>query len=757
MILNAKKVFCSGVLILLVLSFASSCSRQHIAPQADLQLRSPQLRLIPARVGYSFKLQREGEKSAFIVLTGKVRFTLGEKRLHIVHAKLKEARADKLLYQLELSESGLEALATLTLVAPGTVQVSYRAINFTPTSISEEFADGGEHYYGVWEASENERLDNRGVRKPFLGGLMNDRGANARAPYYFTSKNYGVYVDNSSKGSFTFAIGGKTGFRFETPTLEYYIFSAPSYREIFRRYLDFGGASRMPPLWALGSMWWRNDAHVGTTGHQNSQELIISDAIRLAQHHIPASAMWIDRPYGTGENGWGNMDFDHSFPDPKGLVQDLDVMGFKVMLWIANRCAGLLWSEGSAKNFFFPGYKEKDWPAIDLSKKDASRWFQEKLSTFARLGFKGFKIDRGEEGELPDSAMNLNAVQFPKVAAQTLREHFDEDYFIFSRNLNDRGRMYSALWNGDPKATFKGFRSSVLQVQRAALLNFPMWGSDTGGYSGKTNKELLARWAGFSAFTPFMEFLIDQTDKTIWELSDNELIEIIRAHAETHHLLIPYVRSYLKLAELNGYPLVRPLFLEFPEAEELREINDQYMYGHELLVAPVMKDAARSRKVSLPQGKWLDFETRSTIYNGARAIRVSAALGKIPVFIREGALLVRGDILKGNNSWTREWKPSLSIEWYPSQSHESSFEYFDGKRLHRLVGMTKDNKWRLTFDNLRAPGVITIFCKGVPQLTKNGESQVEGKDFWFDSQKMQLHIPFNGSTTLEIGGTQSIF
>ena len=121
-------------------------------------------------------------------------------------------------------------------------------------------------------------------------------------------------------------------------------------------------------------------------------------------------------------------------------------------------------------------------------------------------GVQGYKIDRGEESEVPEHLENRNAVLFPKMAAEGLQRRYGEDYFVFARNLYDEGRKYSAVWNGDSYG-WKGLRESVRQALRCALMNFPMWGSDTGGY-GETTAELFARWSQFAAYTPMMEILI---------------------------------------------------------------------------------------------------------------------------------------------------------------------------------------------------------------------------------------------------------
>ena len=175
---------------------------------------------------------------------------------------------------------------------------------------------------------------------------------------------------------------------------------------------------------------WRDDNHADLRDVSNAQERVINDADRLRALHIPAGAIWLDRPYGTGQMGWGNMDFDSSFPDPPKMISDLNDRGIALLLWIANRCWNMLYQEGSAKGYLFGGPGS----AADLQRPEAYEWFKEKLNAYFRLGVKGYKIDRGEEGELPRSVENLNAILFPKLAAEGLEQFHDRDYLEFSRN-----------------------------------------------------------------------------------------------------------------------------------------------------------------------------------------------------------------------------------------------------------------------------------------------------------------------------------
>jgi len=643
---------------------------------------------------------------------------------------------------------------TLQFVSPEVIQVHITFTGSKDQSVSEEFDDRGEHYYGIWEYPFGGNIDNRGADWDFMG-LRNQRYAHhssVRAPFYFTSGKYGVYVDSTSPGHFSIAQAGKTSFSFETNELKYSIIYGPSYAEILKRYNEMAGPPVLPPLWAFDSIWWRDDYHEDPRDAANAQEKVIQDADRLRSLHIPASTIWLDRPYASGDMGWGNMDFDSVFPDPAKMIADLNDRGMHLLVWIANRASGKLFQEGSAHQYLFPG----DWPAVDIRRPEVYNWFKDELNSYVRQGVQGYKIDRGDENEVPRPLENLNAILFPKLAAEGLRAAYGDDYFEFSRNANDTARRYTAVWSGDPWNTFSGLQMSVKNALRSGMIDFPMWGCDTGGYFSVPTKELFARWLEFTAFSPMMEILIGPK-RTIWYDYDPELTHIAQTYVSLHHDLIPYTRSYLYQATQTGMPVMRALALAYPSDATVSDVWNEYLYGPDLLVAPVLTPGASSRDVYLPPGEWMNYNDRATTYRGGLTVSVDAPLGITPLFVREGAIVVRGDILKSNNNWQENWKRNLRVEVFPSADSSSEFDYYAGDAVRKIevkptaVGLT------IQTEDLGSEGTLEVYCGSVQAVTKNGTALREGTGYRYDDQKRRLTLLFNGPSTFVIRGASSLF
>ena len=725
-------------------------------------LESSVLKIEVSTNPYSFRVTEKSTGETLLAQDGTT-FSFGPELYPVMDAANLTRSADSIRADLLMQFSGRDSLpagspdraqVSFSFLKPGVLQV--HLAYGQATEVSEQFRDQGEHYYGIWEYPFGGNIDNRGADHDFLG-LGNQRDvhhASARAPFYVTSKRYGIYVESLSQGHYAVAQAGKTGFSFKGSQLTYDIIYGPSYAEILDRYNQMAGPAFMPPLWAFGTIWWRDDQHDDLRGVKNAQEKVLDDADRLRALKIPAGAIWLDRPYGTGDRGWGNMDFDASFPDPAKMIRDLNARGMNLLLWTANRCSSGLSEQGSAKGYLFP----YQWPAADIQRPEVYQWFKDKLNAYVGLGVKGYKIDRGEENEMPESVENQLSVLFPKLSAEGLHDAYGDDYFVFSRNATDTARKYTALWNGDAWSTFSGLQTSIKNGIRSGTINFPMWGSDTGGYfaPAKPDKELLARWLEFSAFSPMMEVILGP-QRTTWADYDEELVGIAKAYATMHHDFIPYTRSYMYQATQTGMPIMRPLIFAYPTDDTLSDMWDEYLYGSDILVAPVTAATVRDRKVYLPAGRWMSYNEKHAVYEGKTAITVAAALGTVPLFVREGAIIPRGNIVQLNNNWVPTWTPKLRIEVFPSGRQTSQFKYFTGSGVQNITVAPEAGGLSIEFGDLGLSGDLEVYCQKAKTVTRNGKSLREGVDYQYDAQARKLTIPFQAASTLAIKGAESLF
>ncbi len=735
-------------------------------------LESASLRIILTRNPYSFTII-EKSSGQTLLSQQETTFELGGSSYTAESAYNITITASTMDADLVLAGALTPGHVRFSLESPEVVQVLLTCSGDVPSNIKEEFIDQGEHYYGIWEYPQGGNIDNRGANRDLIGfgGMPNTNYANARAPFYVTSGEYGIYVDTVSLGHYTIAIDGKTSFDFDEEELTYYVIYGPSYGNILNTFNNLAGPAWMPPDWAFDSVWWRDDDHQDL-GHwdivegrtiNSAQRNVEATANHLRYYKIPASAIWIDRPYTSGSWGWGNMDFNPNsdwFPNAQGMINYLNSKGYNLLLWIANRCANELYTEGSTLDYLFGG----DRSAADVRRPEVYDWFKDKLDTFVSMGVRGYKVDRGHEGEQPDAAENEVVYLFRKLAAEGQMDRHGSDYLIHARNCYDKNRRHIGVWNGDTQSNFGGLSVSIKNGLRCGAINFPYYGSDTGGYlSDYPSQELFTRWFQFSTYCTMMETLIDP-HRTVWYDEDfphnaePNLIDIARKQCSDHHDLIPYTKSCMYAAHQTGMPVMRQLIFAYPDDSNLYDMWDEYLYGPEILVAPVVTAGATSRSVYLPAGKWLDYNNRSTVYTGTATITASAPIDVIPLFVREGAVITRGDILRSNNNWTPGWAPYLRIEFFPCDNTSNTFDYYTGSNVRPIAcSMSDISNVNISFLDLGYGGTLDIYCRAYTNVTKNGIPLVEGVDFTYDSGKMLLTIPFSGVTTVEITGVTSIF
>jgi alpha-glucosidase len=216
--------------------------------------------------------------------------------------------------------------------------------------------------------------------------------------------------------------------------------------------------------------------------------------------------------------------------------------------------------------------------------------------------------------------------------------------FILSRSAFPGSQRYgAALWSGDVDKTFAALRQQVAIGLSVGLTGIPLWGSDIGGFGfgGECTGELYARWFEFSAFCPLCRPHGDQKElREPWQFGA-EIEAICRKYLQMRYRLLPYIYNAARDACTTGIPIMRPLVLEYSADPQVLNLADEYLFGPEILVAPILDEGALERRVYLPQGNWIDYWSEE-IYTGQQFITIHAALDMIPLFVRQGAIVPMG-------------------------------------------------------------------------------------------------------------------
>jgi alpha-glucosidase (family GH31 glycosyl hydrolase) len=593
-------------------------------------------------------------------------------------------------------------------IALGTGEEGTRRITFEVTPAGEDDHFGvdlplgdGEGIYGLLElpvpgvdASDKttQGLDLRGltvdmVVEPTMG---------LYGPFVVSTSGYGLEVDSDWPG--TWRIGEASApdrIRIvqEGPRLELLVHPGPTPLEAQARYARRTGTTRVPPSWGFGHWRWRDQVwdlpnfHDGTPDPTPWNSMIVEDVLMMQALGIPNSIYLIDRPWGPGPFGFDDYAWEPTIvPEHASMIEWLASKQQRLALWVAP------WASGPARQKAIDaGWvvrherlgTERRASLIDLTNPEATAWYESNLAERVRDGVRAFKLDRGDE-KPPDgltakgtyfdgrpyrAVRNVYPVLYQKaVASAFARGGAGEDWITIARAGFRGSARYTAFWGGDSLATEGGLRAAIVSLQRASILNYGIWGSDTCGYTGGPNAggtadaEVCARWLAFSAFNPLME-VGPNGNAALWSRPkdgvtrgrvgpegygwepyyDEELLAIWRLYARIHEKLVPHLRALAEASHRDGRPIVRPMAIAYPGVAAYRDLFEQFLVGPDLLVRALWKKGTSSVLVEIPEGTWIDAWTGRSVV-GPTQIEVATPRHVVPVFVRAGGAIDLGDL-----------------------------------------------------------------------------------------------------------------
>ena len=500
------------------------------------------------------------------------------------------------------------------------------------------------------------------------------------APFFVASSGYGVFVEGSWPATYRFGVDeeGRSEptlltVEYEGPILSLLILPGPEPIDVIERYARITGMSMLPPEFIFGPGRWRDVVwdlstfYDGTRYDGPYNSMVVEDVLMMEALRIPCSWYVVDRPWAAGTFGYGDMVFDDvRFPEFESMIGWLAGKGIASLLWI-----GPWVMDGQAEVAIERGYHVPltlpylpNAALIDFTNPDAAAWWKGELAPLLGTGIAGFKLDRGEE-KPPDGQLfrgsyhdgtdyreghNAYPLWFAEAAFDAIRAAGVEEFVSFYRAGWPGMSHVAVAWGGDTDPSAWGLRSAIIALQRCAILNVPIWGSDTGGYNERPPREVLARWLAFSAFCPIMEvgptanlapwcWLSDDSEDaltgdgyTFDTFYDEELLAVWAFYARIHADLVDYTRRLAERAHTLGTPIVRPMFVAYPGEAEYTDLWTQYLYGPNVLVRPVWEPDVDSVDVHLPEGTWIDAWTGRT-FDGPMIVRVDVPLHVIPIFV----------------------------------------------------------------------------------------------------------------------------
>lgn len=511
-------------------------------------------------------------------------------------------------------------------------------------------------------------------------------------PFFLSSAGWGHCINSPLRISYDLRAESAWSFEAELTdwSLEYHIYYGNP-EQILNAQAALSGFPVLPPDWAFGPWMSSNE--------WNSQERVLYELNKSRELDIPASVLvieawsdeknfyiWNDAEYEVKDPSQSFNYDDFTFPeqglwpDPKAMADDIHSDDTKLILWQIPvskhleegvRCRQneldkqyMIDKGYCVRNEDGSPYEVKPWwftdsLVIDFTSPEASQWWMDKRAYLIdELHVDGFKTDGGEhlwgrELKFADGRTGAQLWnEYPNHYIGSYYKYINEKNggICFSRSGFMGVQSSPIHWAGDQDSTWDAHRSILRAVLNSGISGVPFMGWDIGGFSGEIpSAELYLRSTAFACFGSIMQYHSEfydhrtpHVDRTPWNIAERtdspEVIDIYRYFAKLRMDLIPYIMEEAQYCQISGSPLMRFMFIDYPEDSSCWEIEDQYMFGRDLLVCPILNEGENSRKVYLPEGEWFDFFTGKAV-EGGQSYTVDVPLNRIPVYRRNNDLL----------------------------------------------------------------------------------------------------------------------
>jgi alpha-glucosidase len=570
--------------------------------------------------------------------------------------------------------------------------------------------EAGERYFGCGERTSG--LEKTGSRQVFwnvdppLGHTASFSNLYSSIPFTLSMANgkaHGLFFDNTHRVEFDLALEDEdlAYYGAEGGAIVYYVFCGPTPADVVDRYTELTGRTPMPPLWSLGNQQCRYS-------YMDEQE-VREIASGFRERDIPCDVIYLDIHYMEGYRvfTW-NKD---RFPNPQGLISDLEDQGFHVVTIVDPGVKVdenyAVYTEGREKDLFCKTQKGEEyqnavWPGVcafpDFTNPETRWWWGQNQKILTDAGVAGIWCDMNEpslfiprQSTMPDDVVHPGGRTgeakwhaqihntYGSLMARAAREGLldlrpDERPFVITRSGYAGLQRHAMQWTGDNSSWWEHLWMSMPQLQNLALSGVAWAGVDIGGFGGDTNGELLARWYEFGIFQPYCRnhTTLGTRRQEPWTFGE-PYESVCREMVKLRQRLLPYLYTLFEECHRTGAPILRPLLFEYPEDETTYTADDEFLLGDALLVAPITRPGVEHRHVYLPEGTWFHYYSGERV-EGPAHILAYAPLGQPALYVRANTSIPMGP----DASYTGE-RPTdpLTLLLYPAPGDGKSMLYED--------------------------------------------------------------------------------
>lgn len=591
-----------------------------------------------------------------------------------------------------------------------------------------------EHYFGLGDHTGP--LDRRDIASTnwnmdMFGWQESTDPLYKAIPFFLAMRHgtaYGLFLDNTYRSSFDFGKEARDFYSFgsEGGALDYYFFYGPGPKQVIEQFTQLVGRTPLPPLFALGYQQCRYSYY--------PESQVREIAAEFRKRNIPADVIYLDIDY-QQDNRPFTINRER-FPTFEKMVKDLKDEGFKLVtitdLHIARLPGYAPYVEGHKHGYFVKNpdgseYVGKVWPGDsvfpDFTRKEVREWWGTLYTDFVKMGVRGFWNDMNEPSvfETPTKTMPLDvvhSVEGRKTDHREIHNVFGMENvrgtyegmlrlqpnlrpFVLTRAAYAGTERYAATWTGDNSATWNHLRLSIPQLANLGISGYSFVGADIGGFNGSATPELLTRWMELGAFNPIYRNHSAKGTRFREPWVDGPEHEAIRKrYIETRYRLLPYIYTGMEESTRTGIPLLRPMFLEFPDNESLTTNGEEFMFGSSLLVAPKVWPFVDPYSITLPNGDWYDYWSGTRV-DGGKSVTVDPPLDTLPVFVRAGSILPEQPLIQHVGETPNG---PLQLRVYPGPQCSGDLYMDDGDTLAYQHGETL----RVHFTCTVTPGGVQV-------------------------------------------------
>ncbi|WP_270567280.1 alpha-xylosidase [Clostridium beijerinckii] len=561
-------------------------------------------------------------------------------------------------------------------------------------------------------------------------------------PFYITNKGYGVFVNHPERVSFEVGSEKVTKVQFSVPGeyLDYFIIGGESMKEVVENYTTLTGKPALPPAWSFG-LWLTTSF---TTNYD--EETVNSFVDGMADRDLPLRVFHFDC-FWMKDFNWCNFEWDNKvFPDPKGMLTRLKEKGLKICVWINPYIAqeSKLFDEGMEHGYLIKKPNGDVWqwdlwqPAmgiVDFTNPDACKWYSGKLKELIDMGVDCFKTDFGEripteveyfDGSDPYKMHNYYTQIYNKVVFETLKENLgDDEAAVFARSATVGGQKFPVHWGGDCEANYESMAESLRGGLSLCMSGFGFWSHDIGGFESTATADVYKRWVAFGLLSSHSRLHGSSSYRVPW-LYDEEACDVVRFFTKLKCSIMPYLYNIANDASKRGIPTMRAMMLEFQDDLACNYLDEQYMLGDSILVAPIFNEEGEANYY-LPEGMWTNFISGKK-YKGGRWIRERHDYLSVPMMVKENSLIAVGNESSKPDYNYRENVSILAYELKENKKTATSVVDMKGNKVLE-VEVTKNEK-SIIIESIGTEGEWSLVLKKFSNIENvdNGVLIHQGED-----------------------------